>query len=328
MTKIFLSPTDLVNTRFAFSPVWEGVASFRALQKPDSAAMHLAWVKQIGPQLRKMQLEPMSALITARGYMPDFLSPPPQTPYPDLESELAVIRATDHTLVRDEVTRTWAPVGEMPPAARRFLTHTDDALGELVACLRRYWDKAIKPYWPRLRALLEDDVTRRAQTLALQGAEALFSGLNSDICYAAGVLTLRCKPFPDVDAGGRGILLVPSIFVWPRVMSTLDEPWQVTLFYPPRGVGTVWANQSEVTNKSLTLLLGSSRAQILTSLRAPSTTQDLAQIHGMPPGGVSHHLKLLLAAGMASKYRDGRVVRYRLSPTGESILNVFKPSAD
>jgi hypothetical protein len=42
-----------------------------------------------------------------------------------------------------------------------------DAVCEL---LRRYWELAIAPAWPRMRLVLEADMTYRARQLAIGGA--------------------------------------------------------------------------------------------------------------------------------------------------------------
>jgi DNA-binding transcriptional ArsR family regulator len=109
-------------------------------------------------------------------------------------------------------------------------------------------------------------------------------------------------------------------------MSIIDCPWKLTLFYPSRGVGNVWLDHVETPDRALALLLGDTRARILSSLHAPSTTQDLARKHRMPASGVSHHLKQLSASGIIGKSRDGRVVRYRLSSAGETLLALFEHS--
>jgi hypothetical protein len=326
MIRIRLDATDLAHTRFAFSPLWEVVASYRALLNPSMTAVHLPWAREVLGVLRASPIAPMAALITPRLYMPDFLTPPPSTPYPRIEDELATVRATTHEIVRAEVRRTYAPIGELTRDARLFIDDTDNALVALVTSLELYWRKAIAPYWPRMKALLEDDVAERARTLALSGAEALFSDLSPDIHYDGDTLTLikRSATFHDeVTPGGRGVLLVPSVFVWPKVMSVIDPPWQTTIFYPPRGVGNLWHNAPPKPAKALATLLGETRARIFASLNAPASTQDLARLHRMPPGGVAHHLKQLAQAGMVDKRRDGRIVRYRWSDTGRRFAQLF-----
>jgi len=48
---------------------------------------------------------------------------------------------------------------------------------------------------------------------------------------------------------------------------------------------------------------------------------DLAWIIARPEKLVSHHLRLLKAAGAATSRRDGRMVMYELTPAGHALLD-------
>lgn len=48
---------------------------------------------------------------------------------------------------------------------------------------------------------------------------------------------------------------------------------------------------------------------------------DLAWIVGRPEKLVSHHLRLLKAAGGACSRRDGRMVMYELTPAGHALVD-------
>ncbi|HEV7974033.1 metalloregulator ArsR/SmtB family transcription factor [Amycolatopsis sp.] len=47
---------------------------------------------------------------------------------------------------------------------------------------------------------------------------------------------------------------------------------------------------------------------------------DLAWIVGSSQGLVSHHLRQLRSAGLVDSRRDGKLVMYRLNPTGHQLL--------
>jgi ArsR family transcriptional regulator, lead/cadmium/zinc/bismuth-responsive transcriptional repressor len=47
---------------------------------------------------------------------------------------------------------------------------------------------------------------------------------------------------------------------------------------------------------------------------------DLAWVCGLAQNLVSHHVRLLRSAGLASSRRDGKLVMYRLTPVGEVLL--------
>lgn len=108
--------------------------------------------------------------------------------------------------------------------------------------------------------MLENDILLRARSQALGGAEALFKDLNPLVRFENGVLSLDQSPCSgwngDVDLGGRGLLLMPSAFVWLRLNTILAAPWQPTLAYTPRGVADLWINDPPPVAHSLELLLG------------------------------------------------------------------------
>jgi len=50
---------------------------------------------------------------------------------------------------------------------------------------------------------------------------------------------------------------------------------------------------------------------------------DLAWVSGLAQNLVSHHVRQLRAAGLAGSRRDGKLVMYRLTPTGEDLLRLL-----
>src|SRR5204863_4214491 len=120
--------------------------------------------------------------------------------------------------------------------------------------------------------------------------------------------------------GGRGLLLVPSAFVWPRIFSVTAAGWQPTLRYPPRGVGTLWEHRPAPVPEALAAVLGRSRTLLLVELGDPASTTDLARRTGLSAGGVSQHLTALRAAGLVSAHRTGRFVLYARTSVAESLL--------
>lgn len=351
MIRFHLSPRDLARTRFAFSALWEVVCSYRVLQNPDKAAIHVPWLREAKPILEKLDLTPLEALVKPRNYMPDFLTPPPNTPFPSFEVELATLLATSNEIIRKEVRQTY-PEG-VPDIAQPYLKEPRETLEQLADLLHTYWQKTLEHHWPRLRLILENDVASRARNLALGGAEALFTDLNTMVHYheeklevtggcgsdydvqaknsktQKSILEIR-KNHPgqvfNVDPKGRGLLLVPSVFVWPKVMTMIDPPWQPTLVYSPRGAANAWLTEA-TTNDALELLLGASSAQILLSLTAPATTLELSRKLELAAGGVSHHLSKLSEAGLITAQRQGREVYYHLTNTGEGLLALFEKQA-
>ena len=59
----------------------------------------------------------------------------------------------------------------------------------------------------------------RARQIADGGTGALFADLDPAVSWSDGVLQVECdgKLTPTLDLDERGLLLVPSVFVWPKV---------------------------------------------------------------------------------------------------------------
>jgi DNA-binding transcriptional ArsR family regulator len=335
MITIPLSTEDLTRMRFAPDPLAETILSYRALLKPAEHAVHLPWVYRARRALRGMDLSPLAALFVGGHACPDFLTSPSAVSLPSFGEQVVCLRETPTDLVTEDVEhfvyqatkvvfcRPLSP--RQAQALGGYLRAPRVSLDRLADTLLRYHELAIAPYWPRMRELLEGDVLKRGQALALGGAEALFSGINPSIRYREGNLELDRSYDAVVTTAGRGITLVPCIFAWPRVSVNLHSHWQPTLAYPPRGTANLWTSSSRPSSETaLGAALGDSRARVLRGLiLTPTTTTRLSQQLGLAPAAVSAHLSRLKAAGLVEPHRSGRKVYYRLSYAGESLLEVF-----
>ena len=325
MVHLHLSTLDLTKMRFAYSPLWETVMGYRAMRDSSRFAIHLPWVCEAQQATTGLDLGLLSTVVQPRGYIPDFVTPPPVTVLPEFEHEIAALLSTPAETVRREIALL---LEELPQHLHGqlevFKSNPQDVLLRLADQLRLYWSTALEPHWPRLRAMLENDVLLRARSLALGGAEALFRDLNPLVRFENGVLSLDqslCSGCTgELDLGGRGLLLMPSAFVWPRLSTILGAPWQPTLAYTARGVANLWINEPPQVAHSLELLLGQGRAQVLLSLEPPSSTIEIARRLGVVASGVSEHLSVLRSAGLVESQRRGRFVYYRLSQTGMALL--------
>jgi DNA-binding transcriptional ArsR family regulator len=317
---------DLARTRFGFSPLWEAVMSYRALQHPCRFAIHLPWIKEAQEAAPQMNLRPLQTLMHPNWCIPDFLTPPPTTPLATFEDELAKLRQTDPEIVRREVRLAWSGHADLPADSARYLEHPQAALEELSETLHTYWKQLIAPHWPRWQALLENDVLERARRLALHGPEALFQDMSPLIQFEGQTLSLhescvnRGETYQLAD---RGLLLVPSVFAWPAYNMILDPPWQPTLAYMPRGAANLWLDAPPPVSHALETLLGRGRASVLLGVETPATTSQLAASLGLAASSVSEHLSVLRESGLVQPRRDRRVVYYRLSPTGRALLDLL-----
>ena len=96
MLKLAFTTQDLAHVRFAFSPLWEVVASVRVLKTPTDHPLHLPWVTRTRKRLTVSRLDwgMLSDLVPVpTRVIAGFVSPPPSTPLPDLELELTSLQA-------------------------------------------------------------------------------------------------------------------------------------------------------------------------------------------------------------------------------------------
>jgi hypothetical protein len=307
-------PEDLGRVRFAVSPLFELVSSLDALRDPAAHSLHEPWAQDARRAVKDLDFWLLDAAAPEVGYCyrPDFIAPPPTKPVADLHEELERVRRTSPEQVSRELG--WAYPRGLPAGAQRLLQH---GLDDLVDAMAAYWERAIAPHWQEVKAILEADIASRAAQLAAAGPLAALSDLHRDVAYRDGTLEIR-RPYEEtVPLDGRGVLLIPSVFSWPRVWAMFDPPWQPSLVYTARGTGALWA-PAKTPNAALSALLGKRRAEILTQL--PASTQELAQRLHASPGGVSEHLAVLRDAGLIAGRREGREVRYTRTETGDSLV--------
>lgn len=177
-----------------------------------------------------------------------------------------------------------------------------------------------------MRLVLEGDMAYRARRLTAGGARELFADIHANLSWHDGVLAIdEMLSKHDVDAAGRGLLLLPSIFAYKPVppLSALEAPW---LAYPSRGIGTLWAPSAPPpeAGPDLAALLGVPRAHLLAMLAEPLPTVELARRLDVTPSAVSQQLRVLHAAGLLTRARDGRHVHYWRSALGDELTDASR----
>ena len=83
---LHLGDEDLLEVRFAISPIWEVVNAVRTLVDERSRRHHAPWASAARAAAPRLDLGVLMALHPRRGYVPDFASPPPERGAPSLAS--------------------------------------------------------------------------------------------------------------------------------------------------------------------------------------------------------------------------------------------------
>ncbi|MFD9909396.1 DUF5937 family protein [Streptomyces sp. NPDC059063] len=312
---------DLLRCRFAVSPLWETQEAVRTLKRPERHGYHPQWLRRIRETSEGLDLTAVWLLMPSRGHSPDFLGPPPLGPAATFDEEIAAVRRADPEAARDDMARALAetPGAAETPAGRRLLAEPARAVRELADAMEAAWHALLAPHWPRLRALLEADVTYHSRRLAEVGLGALLPELDRRLTWESGTLTARWRGRHERHLDGQGLVLMPSVFSWPDVVSGYDPPWQPTLVYPARGIAGLWAAPDEHTPEALVRVVGRTRATLLTCLAEPATTSALAHRLALAPSSVSAQLTALRDAGLLVARRYGHQVLYERTPLGMAL---------
>lgn len=317
---IEFAPADLVGLRLAHSPLVEVVTSGFALNRPRETWLYGSWAARVRPLLAGAGLRTFLAVISGPTcYVPDFLTPVPATARPSLAEELRVVAATPLDRVAAEVAAAWAG-HPAPPEIRRFDTDPAGGLAELVRQVQRYFELAVAPVWPRLRAAAEGEIAYRARLAAEDGPQALLAGLHPRLDWDGSALRLANGKPGQWSLDGQSLTLLPAGFAGPRVYPLTAGPAGRALWYPPRGYGQLWAQAAPAEPSApLAALLGSTRAGVLTLLAVPASTGEVATTLGLSPATASHHLTTLRNAGLVVGERVGHRLRYRRTALGEQL---------
>ncbi|MEE3918856.1 hypothetical protein V2I01_11725 [Micromonospora sp. BRA006-A] len=149
------------------------------------------------------RVRPLTDLARPRRWLPDFLTPAAR-PDADMADQLDHIAATPPDVVVQDLLAT-VPSRPLSPFGRALLADPAGLLPQLVEAVRVWYEEAIAPDWPRMRALLDADVAYRAAQLAEGGAGRLFEQLHPSLRWL-GDRVVSDDPFErDFDLrGGAG----------------------------------------------------------------------------------------------------------------------------
>ncbi|MFC7529714.1 DUF5937 family protein [Actinoplanes sp. GCM10030250] len=322
MLRFEVGAEDLLRTRFALSPLFELQHLIRALTGPDRQGVPEPWLARLRPRFEPLLTEPaldaVLALTLPRSGA-TFLCPPPHGLGQTIEDDLAALRATPLSVAREEIDFYLRRRPDATAAARAVLT-SPDVLDRLAVFLAAAWTALLAGDWPRLRLLCERDVVHRSGELGRSGWSAALAGLHRKVRWRAGGIDLAGRTGETIPLGGTGLLLVPSVFVWPEFAVYADNPWPKAIVYPARGVATLLEHGPPGAPEHLAALVGRSRAQLLVTLADPASTSQLARAFGMATGAVGDHLAVLHASGLVSRARSGRSVLYRRTALGDALV--------
>jgi DNA-binding transcriptional ArsR family regulator len=325
MLRVHFTAGDLARTRVADGPdpLWESVLSLHQLQERRTESDLADWRRHVlqggGEPLRLLL-----PLVPARGYFPDFLTPPEGADgfEAGLDALLSTPRRQLHTQIGRLTTSTTSKGRGADPWARSVGEGAAPALHRLGDALRGYRRIALGSSWQRMRARVEADRSMRSRTQWYGGTEAMLRTFGPGIRWRAPVLECDYPVEKDIHLYGRGLLLIPSYFCRHTPVALADPSLPPTLVYPARmTVAATTSPPGDTAGAHLARLLGHTRAAVLQSLGGDCTTTELARRAGVSVSSASEHASVLRGAGLIFSNRQRNAVRHSLTPVGLALLD-------
>ncbi len=323
---IDVTPTDLANIRFGYTPLMELMSSYRVLHRPEKRSMYYRWAEEADNAIHGIDLPYLHAMSTVPFYIPDFLTATPTTTITDIEVELQRLREVPLEVIRKNVTYALQMAGESE-ILRHFMVYPREAMECLIDDIRIYWQRTLAHHWSHMMSVLDGDVLYRARSLALDGTKAVFESLHPELQLVKDQLIYTGSEKPDTikknySLDGTGVQLVPGVFVC-NLTWQIEPEWHPMLSYQARGTGLWWMENKDVPDESLEIALGAGRARVLRMLSTPASTGEIAYTLEITAGAASQHLSRLQQAGLTEPRRSGKRVYYHLTRRGEKLLALF-----
>jgi DNA-binding transcriptional ArsR family regulator len=320
MLRLEVAIEDLLRSRFALSPAFELATVLRALERGGDP-LPRAWLRRLRPGFERLRRDTeLGAALALHTPMSgaDFIALPPRGPAQTWADDLAAIRATPPAQARAEIEAI-TRVQPVRDRRARAVLDAPDAVERIAAALDLAWHELLAPDWPRLRAICERDVVHRVGVIGERGWAAAINELHGGVRWHDGGIELGAVRGGTVRLDGEGLLLIPSVFVWPGVAAHYLAPWPRTLVYPARGTAVLHEATAPPAPDALAALVGRSRARLLAALEVPASTSQLGRQLALATGAVGDHLAVLRRAGLVARARSGRSVLYRRTALGDAL---------
>ena len=217
---------------------------------------------------------------------------------------------------------------------------------ELAGVMKCFNESALAPQWSFMQVTASARRDELAQILATDGIDGLLNGLHPEISWTSPVLTIgsdevfppHCTPgcahdamrenvpTPTIVAGGRGLILAPSVFAtsvaWWASAGDADNADPVVVTYPVTFDWSVLPRPGgDTVGDSLADLMGSTRSRLLEAiLDAAPTTSELASLCRISTASASEHATVLRRAGLITSRREGHRMFHEATALGAALV--------
>lgn len=322
--RIHFTTEDLARTSLATAadPLWETLLSVFRLQERDQPLEFRAWSRTVRTRLTRVNVATPAArllpVLTPFGpYIPDFLTPAEARH--GLDAGLEAVLSTPKRRLRHELGRL-AACSPVPDWVRPLADGDVAFLTRLTDELRECHETAVAPHHEVAVRCLEADRARRTRDFLEGGLEGLFNGLRPLVRWSPPVLEVDYAVDKDLYLAGRGLRIVPAFFSVRTPDSLADPDLSPVLVYPVDQVSRWTQISAAGADRSLTALMGATRAAVLASVEDGATTSQLARRLAASLPSISRHTSVLREAGLITTRRRGNAVLHALTPLGSALL--------
>ncbi|MFD4785610.1 DUF5937 family protein [Streptomyces sp. NPDC058459] len=176
--------------------------------------------------------------------------------------------------------------------------------------------------WARLQPQLAADARHKTELLRRKGPAEALSSLSGAVSLdeEAALITVDKLLVGRGTTGDGGLTLVPTSLGWPHVLVLHRYGWQPVITYPAQATRPEAPTVEQLTLR-MEALAHPTRLRLCRHLaRAPHSTSELADAHGMSAPEISRHLAVLKKAGLITSCRRGRYVQHQLDLAAVSRL--------
>ena len=329
---------------FAASPLLEAVLSLHVVVEPKHHPLQQHWARSARRLSPGLRAEIGGFAFAYRSYFPQFCIPPVAGALAHFDDEINGLTTVPDELIALEFSRPLhgcdAPrdhdvlqrpetrdaicqaARALPPTSRELALLALDEPRALMerfqSMLARYWEEVFDREWSRLEPRIAEGITEAGRVIATSGLFAFLDGLRPEVRVdrSSGSFSLDRVHDHMVDlTTGGGLLMVPSVYVWPHVRVNCDGPWPSALVYAAPSV--VDDARAKLPSQDLLKIIRSLGAD--TRLRAlrlvaqqPRSTRELASLLNVSEAAMCRHLRGLADAGVISAHRDSYYILYEI----------------
>ncbi|GLU49548.1 ArsR/SmtB family transcription factor [Nocardiopsis ansamitocini] len=246
-------------------------------------------------------------------------------------------RLAETASIRSELERAAGLAAELMPFLQdsaaspgvRDTTGWPPALRGPMATLVEVQRSCVAPYWSSVRGLQAQAGRRVHRLIAEHGIAAALETAGERVRWSGGVLTLDDGADRTVFLGGRGAILLPSVFLsggprffsWPEPGTGRATGVLAFSVCPHGRAAGALTKEDEDVPETLARLLGRTRAAVLAALTRARSTGGLSRELNISATTVSEHTSVLRGAGLITTTRRSNSVRHLVTPLGMTVLH-------